>query len=75
MLFLLVHLQTALSAWPERLRARGDGGQATAEYILVVLGAAAIAVLVGIWATQGGGKDKIGSLLDAVFDKVKSSVS
>ena len=37
------------------LARRGDGGQATAEYALVLLGAALVALLLIAWATAGGG--------------------
>jgi hypothetical protein len=53
----------------------GDAGQATAEYALVLLGAAAIALLIGIWATSGGGAGKVGDLLDAVFSSIKKNIS
>lgn len=43
---------------------RDEHGQATAEYALVLLGAAAIALLVVGWATK---TNTIGRLLDAVF--------
>lgn len=55
--------------------ARGDSGQATAEYALVLLGAAAIAVLLVAWATAGGGAGKIGQLLDRVLDAITSKVA
>jgi len=60
-----------------RIAARrfGDAGQATAEYALVLLGAAAIALLIGIWATSGGGAGKVGDLLDAVFSSIKKNIS
>lgn len=47
---------------PER-----EAGQATVEYALVVLAAAAIALLVIAWAARTG---KIGDLFDRVFDQV-----
>jgi hypothetical protein len=53
----------------------GDAGQATAEYALVLLGAAAIALLIGVWATSGGGAGKVGDLLDAVFSSIKKNIS
>ena len=53
----------------------GDTGQATAEYALVLLGAAAIALLIGIWATSGGDAGKVGDLLDAVFSSIKKNIS
>ena len=52
---------------------RDQRGQATAEYALVLLGAASVALLLAMWAKQGG---KVGKLLDAIFgtliDMVKS---
>jgi len=55
-------------------RGRGDPGQATTEYALVLLAAALVALLVVGWATAGGGAEKIGRLfnrvIDAVIDKV-----
>ena len=44
-----------------------DRGQATAEYALLLLAAATIALLVVTWATSTG---KIGELFDAVIDSV-----
>jgi hypothetical protein len=55
--------------------ARGDKGQATAEYALVLLGAALVALLLIAWATAGGGAGKIGHLLDAVLDTIIGKVS
>lgn len=46
-------------------------GQATAEYALVILGAAAIAGLVLAWAAGTG---RIGRLLDAVLNSVIGQV-
>ncbi|MEX0848013.1 MAG: DUF4244 domain-containing protein [Ilumatobacteraceae bacterium] len=51
-----------------------DRGQATTEYALVMLGAAAIALLVITWATAGGGAGKIGRLFDKVIDAVLDKV-
>lgn len=48
-------------------RSADERGQATAEYALVLLGAAAIAVLVVGWATK---TDLVGDLLDAVFGRL-----
>ena len=59
----LLHLQTRFLL---RL-VRGDDGQATAEYALVLLGAAAIALLVVGWATK---TNTVGRLLDAVFGQL-----
>jgi hypothetical protein len=69
-LLLVLHGQ-----WRERHRGRGQDGQATAEYALVLLGAALIGLLVVGWATAGGGAGKIGRLLDGVFDAVTRRVT
>jgi hypothetical protein len=64
---------------PARLFARSaltvDTGQATAEYALVLLGAALVALLLIGWATGGGGAAKIGHLLDRVLDTIVAKVS
>ena len=49
---------------------RAEGGQATVEYALVLLGAAVVALLVVAWATDGGGTGRIGELFDSVIDNV-----
>lgn len=49
-----------------------EAGQATAEYALVVLGAAAIAALVIAWAAGTG---RITTLLNAVVDAVIGRVA
>ena len=48
-------------------RGRGERGQTTAEYGLVLLGAAGIALLLVGWATKSGA---VGKLFDAVMDNV-----
>ena len=48
-----------------------DRGQSTAEYALLLLAAATIALLVVTWATSTG---KIGELFDAVIDSVIGQV-
>ncbi|MBK5222156.1 MAG: DUF4244 domain-containing protein [Acidimicrobiia bacterium] len=54
-------------------RARSDErGQATAEYALVLLGAAAVALMLIAWA---GRTDKIGKLLDGVLDSILSRLT
>jgi hypothetical protein len=55
-----------------RCRTRGDHGQSTAEYALVLLGAASIALLLVAWATK---TDKITDLLDSVVDQIVDHVS
>ncbi len=71
MLALYVHLSTCLCALAARRR-DDERGQASAEYALVLLGAAAVALLIVAWATKS---DLVGKLLDAVMkaitDKVK----
>ena len=54
-----------------RLRLRDQRGQTTAEYALVLLGAAGVALLLLGWATQSGA---IGQLFDAVMDGVIGKV-
>jgi fatty-acid desaturase len=48
---------------------RSQRGQTSAEYALVLLGAAAVAMLVVAWAAK---TDRISRLLDAVVDQVLS---
>lgn len=48
-----------------------ERGQTTAEYALVLLGAAGVALLLLGWATQSGA---IGQLFDAVMDGVIGKV-
>ncbi len=48
-----------------------DEGQSTAEYSLVILGAAAIAGLLLAWAGSSGA---IGNLFDSVIDSVSSKI-
>jgi len=73
----LLHLFTLISSaasFPiKRLnRARSDErGQATAEYALVLLGVAAVALLIVSWATH---TNKIGSLFDGIFDTLLGHV-
>ena len=55
----------------EIARASSDRGQTTAEYALVLLGAAGIALLLLGWATQSGA---IGTLFDAVLGGVIGKV-
>lgn len=52
-------------------RGRGDDGQTTAEYALVLLGAAGVALLLVAWATKSGA---IGKLFDTVIDDVIGKV-
>lgn len=54
-----------------RGRWSGQRGQTTAEYALVMLGAAAIALLLAAWAAKSGA---IGSLFDAVVGRLIDDV-
>lgn len=75
MLHLVVAVQAAILSMRQRLHrspSHGEDGQATAEYALVLLGVAAIALLVAAWATKSG---KIGQLFDAVIGKLISKTT
>ena len=65
MLQLFVRLHVFALSIPDRLR--DERGQTTAEYALVLLGAASVALLIAMWAKSGG---KVGKLLDALFDSL-----
>lgn len=76
MLVLLIHLHVrfhgATLAAAQRAagaldRRRSETGQTSAEYALVLLGAASVAILVALWAKKSG---RVGELLDAVFDGI-----
>jgi Flp pilus assembly pilin Flp len=69
MLVTFIRIQTVVHRW---LLQRGERGQTTAEYALVLLGAAAVALLLIAWATKSG---KIGQLLNAVMDSIISRVA
>ena len=68
-IFTSVHVQTAIAVASSRLEHRlSERGQASAEYALVLLGAAAVALLIVSWATKS---NKIGELFNAVLDRLK----
>lgn len=75
MVVAFVHLQCLLSSVGGRVQRRltrqGQAGQASAEYALVLLGAAAVALLVVAWATR---TNRVGRLLDGVLDQLLSRV-
>ena len=50
---------------------KAQNGQATVEYALIVLGAAAVALLVAAWAVKTG---RIDALMDRVFSSVTDNV-
>ena len=70
MLALYVHLSNYLSAVVART-ADDERGQASAEYALVLLGAAAVALLIVAWATKS---DLVGKLFDAVMNAITGKV-
>ena len=74
MLRTLVSLQILVLDSTARIRRRlgEDRGQSTAEYALVLLGAAGVALLFVAWATK---TDKITRLLNSVLDQVLSQVT
>jgi Flp pilus assembly pilin Flp len=74
MLAIYVHFHAAVLALATRARRRNadERGQTTAEYALVLLGAAAVALLIVAWATQ---TDLIGKLFDTVVRAVTGKVS
>ncbi len=61
-----------LVAAHRRRDAAGEAGQTTAEYALVLLAAAAIALLVIAWATK---TNRIGKLFDFVIDQIIGKVT
>ena len=66
MLRAITTVQSFLVARRQR-HGRGESGQATAEYALVLLGAATIALLLLAWATKSG---RVGKLFESVFDAI-----
>ena len=63
----LLTLDRLAAGCRQRQRQRGEHGQTTAEYALVLLGAAAVALLLVVWARS---TNKVGKLLDAILDQV-----
>ena len=53
-------------------RRAGAAGQATAEYALVLLGVAAVALTLAAWAARSG---KLGELFDTVVDQLLQRAS
>lgn len=69
MLHLIVTVHSAALVVANRFRhTLTERGQASAEYALVLLGAAAIALLIVSWATHS---NKIGELFNAVLERLK----
>lgn len=71
MLSIYVHITATLASWSER-GARDERGQASAEYALVLLGAAAVALLIVAWATK---TDLVEKLLDKVVKTITGKVT
>lgn len=63
----VVAVQAALSRPSPDPETDREAGQTTAEYALVLVGVAAIALLVVAWASD---TNKIGRLLDGVLDSI-----
>ncbi len=72
MLRTYVGASLALDRWRESHIINNERGQATAEYVLLLLGAAAVALLVLAWATK---TTKISSLLNKVIEALISRVT
>ena len=71
MLSLSTSAHAALLAFLHARPRRDERGQTSAEYALVLLGAAAIALLIVAWATK---TDLIGKLFTAVLDAITGKV-
>ncbi|MXW97184.1 MAG: DUF4244 domain-containing protein [Acidimicrobiaceae bacterium] len=70
---MFLRICSVLQAYSGSVRRRlDDRGQTTAEYALVLVGAAAVALLLLTWATSSG---KIAWLLDKMVDTVANMVS
>lgn len=67
----MVELFVRLQVCALSRRLADDRGQTTAEYALVLLGAAAIALLLVAWATK---TNAIGKLMDFVLDQIVGRV-
>ena len=66
-----LHVFALTAAARVRRRLTDDRGQSTAEYALVLLGAAGVALLLVAWATK---TDKVARLLNSVLDRVLANV-
>lgn len=66
---LSIRITSSLRATMSQLRT--DGGQTVAEYALVLLVVAAIAVAFLLWARSSG---RLDAFFDAIFDKLLNSV-
>ena len=64
------HTHGAAPTAPQRCR--GQAGQGTVEYALILLGAAAVALVVVAWVTR---TDLIGRLFDTVVGRILQQAS
>ena len=71
MLAIYVYVMTLLGTLTPARARTDERGQASAEYALVLLGAAAIALVIVAWATK---TDLIGKLLDQVMKTITGKV-
>ncbi|HJV05416.1 MAG TPA: DUF4244 domain-containing protein [Actinomycetota bacterium] len=62
---LYVRIRSALQMIPTRVRSQS--GQSTAEYALVILAAAAIALVLLAWARSSG---KLPAFFDSIIDRI-----
>jgi hypothetical protein len=62
---LFVRIESRLARLRERLRS--ETGQSTAEYALVILAAAAIALVLLAWARSSG---KLPAFFDSIIDRI-----
>jgi hypothetical protein len=69
--YLHARLSTSRVLRDGRQRLVGDAGQTTAEYALVLIGAAALAVLLIGWASK---TDAIGKLFDQVMKRLAGNI-
>jgi hypothetical protein len=67
MLPILFTLESLVRRRLRRARTTGEAGQTSAEYALVLLGAAMVAMLVVAWARSTG---KVGDLLDGIVEDI-----
>lgn len=65
MLHLFVRLESLFARVRERIRS--ERGQSTAEYALVILAAAAIALVLLAWARSSG---KLPAFFDSIIDRI-----
>ena len=72
MLPILFTLESLVRRRLRRARTSGEAGQTSAEYALVLLGAAMVAMLVVAWARSTG---KVGDLLDGILDDIIDTAS